>query len=82
MQSSRDLVGAERRQIVQSEVAKVDPFNLSRAVAKFTIKSQGSPFTGLTESQMAKFVLSARDKFSLHFPDLCPAPPHPDGMDS
>lgn len=82
MQSSRDLVGAERRQLVQKEVAKVDPFNLSRAVADFKIKSKGSPFAAMSEAQMTKFVLSARDKFALHFPDLCPAPAHPDGMET
>ena len=82
MQSSRDLVGLERRQIVQKEVDKVDPFNLSRAVADFSIKSKGSPFAGLTEAEMAKFVHSARDKFAINFPDLCPAPAHPAGMET
>ena len=82
MQSSRDLVGAERRQLVQAEVAKVNPFNLSRAVAKFTIKSKGSPFAAVTEAKMAKFVVRTRDKFATQFPDLCPAPPHPDRMET
>ena len=80
MQSSRDLVGSERRQLVQREVSKADPFLLSRPKSKFSIKSRGSPFAAVSSQQMSKFVSAAKDRFALHFPDLFPAAAHPNGL--
>ena len=81
MQASRDLVGDERRRLVEEEITKVDPFNCSRAPADFTIKSAGSPFTSLSEAKMNKFVQSAKGNFALNFPEICPAPSNPDNKD-
>ena len=81
MKASRDLVGDDRRRLVQEEITKVDPFNFSRSPAAFSIKSAGSPFTSLSEAKMNKFVQSAKGNFSLNFPELCPARPHPDNKD-
>lgn len=60
MKSSRDLVGAEKRELLQQAINEADPFNSSRAeVTNFAIKSVGTPFF-VSEVDMAKFVKSAQ----------------------
>ena len=81
MKASRDLVGDERRRLVQEEIAKVDPFNCSRGPAAFNIKSTGSPFTSLSEAKMSEFVQNAKENFSVNFREKCPARPHPDNKE-
>ena len=70
MQRSRDLVGAERRQILHESISTSDPFNLDRElVTDSSVKSKGTPFTVSVED-MRKFVASARANYKLHFPSL------------
>lgn len=71
MQRSRDLVGDERRQIIMEAIQDADPFNKSRSCVNDShIKSKGTPFT-VSTAHLQRFIKSTRDKFKLHYPNLC-----------
>ena len=70
-QSSADLVGDYKRQLLAQAVAEVDPFNASRPAASHSsAKSKGSPFAGLNLSTMKRFVEDVKEDFSLLYPHL------------
>ena len=71
MQRSRDLVGAERRQILHESISSSDPFNLDgrELVTDSRVKSTGTPFTVSLED-LRKFVSTAKANFKLHYPSL------------
>lgn len=78
MKSSRDLVGDEKRELLQQAINQADPFSSSRAeVTDFGVKSSGTPFY-IGEADMAKFVRSVQGKFSVKYPHLTPSRPNPD----
>lgn len=55
---SKDLVGDKVRVQIEESVAKFDPFNRQREVQhSFLDKSKGSPFKGLTEVDLERFIL-------------------------
>ena len=55
---SKDLVGDTVRDQLEENVAKFDPFNRERKVEQtFFDKSKGSPFVGLTEPDLERFIL-------------------------
>ena len=65
--SSHDLIGDDRREIMAEEIAKINPFNLDRDKITFYDKSMGSPFTGLTEEKVKKFVDRNKKNFVRKF---------------
>ena len=70
-QSSSDLVGDSRRQLFAQEIAKVDPFDMSRPPATHSsAKSRGSPFAGLSSATMKRFVADVKEDFSLLYPHM------------
>ena len=71
MQRSRDLVGAERRQILREAVRNANPFDPSsrECVTDSSVKSQGSPFT-VSAEDLEKFIINAKAKYRLDYPTL------------
>ena len=81
MKSSRDLVGDEKRELLQQAINKADPFNSGRAeVADFGVKSAGTPFF-ITKAEMETFVKRTQAKFSVKYPHLTPSRKNPDNKD-
>ena len=56
-QHSKDLVGETVREQLEENVDKYDPFNREREISyTFLDKSKGSPFNGLTEPDLERFI--------------------------
>lgn len=52
-------------------IQDADPFNKSRSCVNDShIKSKGTPFT-VSTAHLQRFIKSTRDKFKLHYPNLC-----------
>ena len=70
-QTSADLVGDSKRELVAQVVAEVDPFDMTRPAASHSsAKSKGSPFAGLNLSTMKRFVEDVKEDYSLLYPHL------------
>ena len=81
MKSSRDLVGDEKRNLLQQAINKANPFNCGRAeVTDFGVKSAGTPFF-ISKVDMQKFVGRTEAKFSVKYPHLTPSRQNPDNKD-
>ena len=58
------MIGEEVRDQLEEYAAKYDPFNRSRTQKyKFLDKSKGSPFKGLSEKNVDKFIESKKREF-------------------
>ena len=55
-ESCHDFVGDRVRLILEEQVASADPFSLAREQHKFHDRPRGSPYTGLEESYVERFV--------------------------
>lgn len=81
MKSSRDLVGDDKRALLQEAVNQANPFDNSRAaVADFGVSSVGTPFF-IDKVEMAKFLKSTQAKFSIKFPNMTPSRENPDNKE-
>ena len=70
--TSTDVVGEEKRQLLQDLMARTDPFNLERPPeTDFSHKSPGSPFAGLTRETMTRFLKSVSSEFEKLYPAAC-----------
>ena len=71
---SYDTVGEERGQLMEELVNGCDPFNLDRDKVTFVEKSSrsllGSPFAGVEEKDVKRFVNRVKTKFMLLYPDM------------
>ena len=65
--TSHDYIGDDNRAVMSEEVHKVDPFNTKRVKVKFYDKSMGSPFAGLTQEKVDKFVKRNKKNFERKF---------------
>ena len=65
---SKDLVGVTARELIEENVCKYDPFNRNREVKhSFLDKSRGSPFHGLTESDLERFIQRKRAEYRIKY---------------
>ena len=71
--TSSDVVGEEKRLLLREQMERNQPFDLSRVpVTDWAFKPRGSPFAGLTEETMEKYLSSVRVKFMLNYPGFNP----------
>ena len=78
MKSSRDLVGDDKRELLQKAIDKAAPFKAGRLeVTDFGVKSAGTPFC-ISREEMEGFVSRTQKKFSSKYPYLTPSRGNPD----
>ena len=54
--SCHDYIGDERRSIIATKIEAANPFSTHRKKVEFYDKSKGSPFFGLSEENVERFV--------------------------
>ena len=65
---SKDLVGDKVREQIEESVAKFDPFNRHRDVHHIYLdKSKGSPFKGLTEEDLERFITRKKKEYDMKY---------------
>ena len=65
---SKDYVGDTVREMLEENVSKYDPFNRSRMVQhSYVDKSRGSPFHGLTEADLERFIKRNKTEYTLKY---------------
>ena len=70
--TSTDVVGDDKRQLLQDLMAKTNPFNLERVPeTDFSHKCPGSPYAGLTQEMMNSFLQSVSSEFEKLYPAAC-----------
>ena len=67
-QGSNDFLKEEGRQIIEEQVAIGDPFNRQRSIQhKFRQKPRGSPYSGLREAEVERFLLRKREEYDAKY---------------
>ena len=62
---SKDMVGDKVRELLDENVQKYDPFNRNREVQhSFVDKSKGSPYHGLTEPDLERFIVRKKKEYN------------------
>lgn len=65
---SKDLVGDAVREQIEESVGRWDPFNRFREVQhSFVDKSKGSPFNGLTEQDLERFIKRKKKEYDAKY---------------
>ena len=69
MQSSHDYVWEDARNFMEEKVSNLDPFSLVRPQISLMDKSRGSsPFTGMTNERLTRFVKLCKNKYVRNHP--------------
>ena len=68
--TSYDYIGEEKRRIIAEEVSRVNPFSKNREKITFYEKSSGSPFAGMTNEKIDKFLKRNCANFKRRFKKL------------
>ena len=67
-QHSKDLVGDPARELIEENVSRYDAFNRDREVQHtFVDKSRGSPFKGITEEDLERFIKRKKKEYSTKY---------------
>ena len=54
--SSYDYIGEEKRKIMAEEIARINPFCKDRTPISLFDRSKGSPFSGMTDDKLDRFL--------------------------
>ena len=68
---SKDMLGLEVRETIEEQVAKIDPFNISRSTMySFQDTPATSPFQGLNIEMLEKFIASKKREYNLEYHEV------------